>query len=218
MTKNEAFGLIEKVYSHNEHRSSDKPRSISATTLIGSLYKGKLAINSTEQDNDLVSYKQKRGSAIGTAFHEYAAKVLDKDCVNELYQERNICDYVISGSCDILYPDVDNTWTILDWKTGIGKQRQGSNLDKDRLQMSIYRWLNQDEYEIQDTAYSLFVSTSNNEEEAYEIHLMSLEETEEYITDKLSAIEETIRPDCKQGIRYDPCLYCNYVCNYRGEI
>ncbi len=218
MTKLDAFNLIIKVYENDEHRSSDKPHSISATTLLGSLYQGKLALSSTPKDNQLVGFVQKRGSAIGTGFHEYAEKVLRKEATCEVYNERGVDKYTISGSCDILYPNDDGSYTIMDWKTGIGKQRQSTALEKDRLQMSIYRWLNQDDFNINDTAFSLFVSTSNNEQEAYEIDLMSIQETEEFIEDKLFAIENTTLPDCKNGIRYDPCLYCSLVCEYRGKI
>ena len=163
--------LIDALYRYSEYRKSDKFNSISATTIIGSLYKASLGLKSREQDETLVPLMYKRSSTIGTAVHNWAERAFkdNPDVIQELYRERQLeLDgklYVISGSCDLLEKQEDDTYTLADWKTGYGKERNATALDKDRLQMSIYRWLLQDEYDINDTAYSLFISQSNNAEE-----------------------------------------------------
>ncbi len=217
MTKDKAYGLIKKVYEHNEHRKSDKEKSLSCSQLIGSMYQAKLALEKTPTDPSLVHHMFKRSSTIGTAFHEYAEKIMKNECDCEVYSEREIEGYTVSGTCDIIYPNEDGTHTLMDWKTAYGKERKASNLSKDCLQMSVYRWLNQDKYNIRDEAYTLFISQSNNAQDAYEIGLMSLDETEDYIINKLYAIDNTVGPDCFDA-PYNPCHYCEYSnCQYRKE-
>lgn len=215
--------LINRLYEWDEHKSSDKPNSISTTTLIGPLYKAKLALDKAPKDESLVPLMYKRSSTIGTAFHFYAEHVFENDpnIVQELYREREIkvdgTVYTISGSCDLLEQQADGNWTIADWKTAYGKERSQDQLDKDRLQMSIYRWLLQDEYEINDTGYTLFVSQSNNAQGAYPFELMGIEETENYIEERLYAIENNDRVDCQDGIKYNGCTYCSWICEHRRK-
>ena len=213
--------LIERLYKYSEYRASDKDNSISATTIIGSLYKGSLALAGTEKDEDLIKIELKRSSMIGTAVHKWAERALDNDptIVQERYLEREINldgkTYVISGSCDLLEQQANLTWTIADWKTGYGKIRNTDMLAKDMKQMSIYRWLFNDEYNINDTGYSLFISQSNNVQDAYPVNLMSLDATEDYIESRLFAIETNERVDCNENVKYNRCLYCSFLCDER---
>jgi len=209
--------IIKRVYNYSEHKSSDKPNSISATGLLGSLYQGKLTLAKAERDDSLIADKFKRSSTLGSAFHAWAEKALQDDpnihC--EIYSEIDYDNYVLSGSCDVLQYNADTSkWTIMDFKTGYGKKRTDDQLDKDMKQMSIYRWMLQDRYYIEDTAYSLFISQSNNEQEAYELELMSLEKTQEFIDDRLFAIDQNTRVDCFDA-KYIPCNYCDKVCEHR---
>jgi len=213
--------LIEKIYSYSEYRSCDKPNSISATTLIGPLYKAKLKLNGAKEDERLIPFHLKRSSTLGTAFHKWAERALadDENVVQEIYKERGIIGsdkvYTISGSCDLLEKQEDGTYTIADWKTGYGRERKPDQLEKDMLQMSIYRWLLQDDYEVNDVGYTLFISLSNNEQGAIPIELMSIEDTQEYIEDRLFAIEENDRVDCNEGVKYNSCSYCSLICGER---
>ena len=213
--------LIERLYKYSEYRASDKENSISATTIIGPLYKGKLALAGTPKNEDLIKLERKRSSMIGTAVHKWAERALGNDptIVQERYLEREIeldgKTYIISGSCDLLEQQADGTWTIADWKTGYGKLRTLDALDKDMKQMSIYRWLFNKEYNINDTGYSLFISQSNNAQDAYPVELMSLDVVEEYIESRLFAIEQNEKVDCQEGIKYNGCMYCSYECTER---
>ena len=213
--------LLEKLYLYSEYRASDKPNSISTTTIIGSLYKAKLALNGTEKDESLIALQLKRSSMIGTAVHKWAERAFtdDENIIQETYLEREIeLDgkvYVISGSNDLIEKQEDGTYTIADWKTGYGKNRSIQQLEKDMKQMSIYRWLFNGEYNINDIGYSLFISQSNNEQAAYPLNLMSLEDTQDYLEARIFATETNTKVDCNEGIKYNSCNYCSYVCNER---
>lgn len=212
---------IPKLYQYDTYRSCDKQPSISATGLLGPLYKAKLQLEGVEKDNDLVELQFKRSSMIGTAVHERAEKAFadDKSVVQEIYIEREIeidgTTYTISGSCDLLQKEDNGTYTIADWKTGYGKDRKQDALGKDAMQMSIYRWLLQDDYTINDTAYILFISQSNNAQQEYPVELKSLDHIEEFIENKIwSALQQEV-PDCNDSVKYNSCTYCSFVCSRR---
>jgi len=208
---------IPTLYRYDTYRACDKVPSASATTLLGPLYKLKLALANTEKDEDLIELKYKRSSMIGTAVHERAEKAFKDDptVVQEIYTEREFEDVTISGSCDLIQQEDDGTYTICDWKTGYGKKRNEDQLKKDAMQMSIYRWLLQDMYDINDTAYVLFISQSNNEEHEYPVELMSVEDVEEFISAKLYAASQIELPDCNDSAKYNSCTYCTFVCSHR---
>ncbi len=208
--------FVKMVYEHDTHRSSKKENSISCSSIGGSLYKAKLTLGKKDKDQDLVALKLKRSSTIGTAFHEYAAGIIESDdVICEAYNEKSFGKYTISGSVDILAKEEDGTYTIMDWKTGYGKVRNQDNLDKDKLQMSMYRWLFSHLYTINTTAHSIFISQSNNVEEAYPIELMELDEIEDYLDNRLYAIDSYDGgADCDNP-KYNPCNYCDFICQYR---
>jgi len=208
---------ISKLYRYDTYRACDKVPSASATTLLGPLYKLKLALAGTEKNEDAVELQYKRSSMIGTAVHERAEKAFaDDPTVNqEIYMEREIEGVTISGTCDLLQQEEDGSWTICDWKTGYGKERKQDMLKKDAMQMSIYRWLLQDEYNINDTAYSLFISQSNNEQKEYPVELTAIEDIEEFISAKLYGASQVVFPDCNDSVKYNSCTYCQYECQHR---
>ncbi len=211
--------IIDKIYLYDTHRNSDKPNAISTTTLIGSMYKAKLALDKTPRNPSLIPLMYKRSSSIGTAFHEYAEAALksednwqDRYALEEFRERQVELDgivYTISGSSDGIEKQKDGTWTIWDIKTQYGRSRAPQMLDKDRLQLSIYRWLFENEYNINDTGYILAVSQSNNWEDAIPVELMSLEQTQNYIEEKLYAIINNTIVDCNVGIKYSACQYCD---------
>ncbi len=211
--------LIHRVYNTNHHIDSTKPNAISTTTLIGPKYKAKLYINKEPKDPTWIDNKFKRSSTLGTAFHEYAERELsnDTDFVIERFLEREVTvdgtTYTISGACDGLRRTGDDEWTIFDWKTGYGKEFK--NTDQARKQLSIYRWLFNEEYNIVDEGYVLFISMSNNSEFAYTIDLMSMEQTQEFIEANLYSIIHNEKVDCNDGVKFNMCTYCEYSCLHR---
>jgi hypothetical protein len=206
--------IIHKVLTYDTHKSSDKPNSISATQLLSPLYKIKKILTGSSQSQSMIDVKFKRSSAIGTAFHAHAAEALgdDPDFVTEKYLEREITvdgvTYTISGSFDGLVR-VNDAWALFDWKTAYGKERGQEALAKDAMQMSIYRWLINGRYDVQDTAFTLFISQSNNATDSYSIVLKS----EDYISNWLeeiiwSALNQT-ECDCHSATKYNSCTYCS---------
>ena len=63
---------------------------------------------------------------------------------------------------------------------------------------------------IKDGAFVLFVSQSNNAYQWYPIELLSVEDTERFILDRVKAIKNQKRIDCSDSVKYDPCAYCSY--------
>ena len=158
---------------------------------------------------------------IGTAVHERAEKAFNDESgvEQELFMERSVevdgTTYWISGTCDLLQREDDGTTTICDWKTGYGKDRKSAALDKDAMQMSIYRWLLQDDFNINDTAYSLFISQSNNEQHEYPVELFDLDYIQEFIETKIWAALQQELPDCNDSVKYNSCTYCTFECSHR---
>jgi len=214
--------LISKLYEYNEHIDSDNHNAISTTTLLGPMWRAKKYIEKAEKDESLIDRKFKRSSMIGSAIHNWAEKAFakDKDVTQEVYKERFVevegCVYTVSGSCDLIV-EAEELNYIADWKSGYGNKRNDSALDKDRMQMSIYRWLNQDDWDLDDTAYSIFISQSNNIEIPYPVVLMDIDDVQDFIEEKLYAISQNEKCDCFNDVKYNPCSYCPYICDERKK-
>jgi len=207
--------IISKIFNYDTHRDSDKPNSISVSTLLGSKYKAKKYLNKEPKDykTDLVL---NRSSFIGTACHERMEKALEADevkYINEVFAEREIdvdgVTYTIAGTFDLLIP-MGEGYEIADMKTGYFKTYPEDKLKTAGLQMSLYRWLNQHRYTIGDRAWVIAVSQSHNYIDEIPVELMSLEATQSFIEDNIFAIAENTKCDCFDGIKYSPCNYCNY--------
>jgi hypothetical protein len=208
--------IINKVLSYDTHKSSDKPNSISATQLLSPLYKIKQILSGKEQDQNMIDIKFKRSAAIGTAFHSRAEEALKDDptVITEKYLERKIVVdevvYTISGSFDGIVKTAGG-WCLFDWKTGFGKERKQEQLTKDAMQLSLYRWLSQDIYDIEDTGFILFISQSNNVTESYEVTLKDTDYIQNWLEEIIwSALSQT-SCDCHSTTTYNSCTYCSIV-------
>jgi hypothetical protein len=93
--------------------------------------------------------------------------------------------------------------------------RKENDLNKDMLQLSIYRYLLYPHIKLNDIGYTLFVSQSNNAQAAIDHELLSVNEAEDFITDTLFAIQENDRCDCFDNVKYNPCDYCPFECTHR---
>ena len=217
----EAIEIIKKIYEYDDHKSSDKPNSISTTQLLGPLFKIRKILEDTPTDQSLIDFKFKRSSTFGSALHARAKLALDDnpDFVLEKYLEREITigdtTYVISGSFDGLVKNSDGTWDIYDIKTAYGKERKEDALMKDSLQMSIYRWLINGRYDVNDRGWILFISQNVNAQEAYPVLLRSESYVEDFISTKIEMALMQEEIDCNKGISYSSCTYCMLVCDKR---
>jgi hypothetical protein len=213
--------IIKEIFEYDDYRHCTKKPCISASRLIGPKYKAKLQLEGAETDESLIPYHLKRSSTLGTAFHQYAERTLGKlhpDYITELFGEKIVDGITISGTADLLVPTGHGTYILCDFKTGYGKERKADALEKDAMQMSIYRWLFKDHLKIEDIGYTLFISQSNNNQEAYPVMLKDEDWIEEYIENYLFAVSQQETSDCNDNIKYNGCLYCSFSqCSYRRE-
>ncbi len=205
--------LIDKVFDYDTHRSGSQDRSISVTTLIDFPYKAYKHLNKHEMTHKIPSIN-KRGSTLGTAFHEYAEKVVSsEDVITEIYAEQYLFEFdaYITGTFDMLVWDEDGGEFIMaDWKTSV-KKFDDEAIAKATRQMSIYRWLNSDKFNISDEAHILFVSTSRNDVQDIIVQLMSIEETIDYVHSQLEDLKTKPIPTCPRWL----CGYCEFQCEER---
>jgi len=218
------LGILEEIMRFDDHRDSDKPNSISVTTLIGPMYKAKLYLAKTPK-YDVTDITFQRSSFIGTAFHSRAEMITkdNPDYITEEFLEKEVVEdgitYTVAGTFDGI-KKVDGKWYIYDYKTGFGKDRNEAALAKDAMQMSIYRWLLKDKYPditVEDTAYSIFVSQSANVMKEIPVQLMCTNWVEDYAHTKLWSIVNNEKVDCQEGIKYNGCTYCSYNCTHRKK-
>lgn len=208
--------VIEAILSFDNHRSSKHPRSISVSELIGARYKAWLSINNTPKTVK-VDPMYRRSSTLGTGYHLRAEEALEDnpDVIQEVFTEKYIEQYDvwISGTFDIAVKDSEK-WYMGDHKTFYGKEFKYREKTTD--QMSTYRWLNLGMI-FEKEAYIYAVSQSNNAYETIEVDLHSLEDTESMILDTLESIQQEPHLDCFDGVKYNPCIYCEYECMFRKK-
>ena len=215
--------------AYDEYDYNNDPNSISTTglmqpermILLGRKYRDK---ERTVEISDLI------GSRLGSAIHDSFEKVLlnqkyIKSTMNSLGFSNEVIEHIrvnpkdnftkydlfveqrtnkqigkwnLSGKFDMVL-----NFQVMDIKsTSVWTYMFGSNDDKYILQMSIYRYLNQDIIK-KDTGLIHFVFTDWSKIKAFqdknypqdrvltkEFNLLSIEQTEAYIKDKLNKIEE----------------------------
>jgi hypothetical protein len=210
--------IITELYNYSEHKGSSEPNHISVTTLIGPKYKSALALSGCQKDESLIDTRFKRSSTFGSGIHSWLEKALRShpDCLTEKYMTKSIGDYTITGSCDLIFNE-EGLWYIADLKTFYGTKIGDEQKEKWSLQLSIYRWM-YDPLDLEDIAYIIAISQSNNFQQIVPIDLMSYEETREYINNRLAEIEANDTVDCNEGVKYNSCQYCSYICENRGTI
>jgi len=214
---------IQRILDYDDHRDSDKPNSISTTTLMGPMFKGQKYLDKTPKTfkTDLVL---KRSSFLGTAAHNRMEHILgtfgDEYKLEEFGEREITVDsvvYTVAGSCDVLEKTPEGKYIIMELKTFYGKERKEDALKKDALQMSIYRWILEPflGIEIEDRAWCLAMSQNINYIDEIPVELLSQDATYDYIENKLFAIAQNQKVDCREGVKYNACLYCSYSCEER---
>ncbi len=189
--------LIHDNYDHNQD-----PLTISATTLMKPVRAYWLTArhgNELETDvSDLVAAR------LGNAIHDSIELVETPNVSKEQRTKRQVTigneTFTISGKYDLLV-NQNGKWILRDIKTtSVWAYIFGGKDEDYRKQLSIYRWLLQDTFKVEETAFIDFIftdwsSTKARQEDnypqqrihpSYPIKLMSLEETETYVTSRLS--------------------------------
>ena len=213
---------ISRILNYDDHKDSDKPNAISVTTLLGPMYKANKYLEKTPKTHKL-DLVLKRSSFLGTAAHNRMEHILKTEYPGEyeleVYHEKEVkvgdVVYTISGSCDVLEKTSEGKYIIMDLKTFYGNKRGAEQLIKDAWQMSLYRWLLSDLFDIEDRAWVLAISQSNNYIDEIAVELIDIDKVQEFIEDKLYAISENTKVDCNEGVKYNSCSYCEYECEER---
>lgn len=169
-------------------------------------------------------------SAIGSAWHEFCEKNNEVGVVKEFSNVKEFEGTTIGGTADelVFQPDVGQfgMWQIRDHKTkgvysakkflGIGTKADPHPMpenEKEMLQLSIYRWLFKDMFEIQDDAIIYLWVMGHTKRESFPevsevpLKLMPIPETEQYISEKIKVALADNPPefDCESWL----CDYCD---------
>lgn len=194
-------------YDHNYD-----PFTFSATSLMKPIKASVLAtryVDKIEIDvTDLIA------SRLGSSIHDSIEKIETKNVSKENRVSRKVkigdVEFTVTGKYDILVNE-NELYTLRDIKTTSVWAYIFGGKDKDySKQLSIYRWLLSLTYNMNDKAYIDFIFTDWQSSKAkqdkeypqqriipgYEIKLMSLEETEKYIIERLNLYYQHINtPD-----------------------
>jgi len=200
--------LVHDDYDHNSN-----PYTISATTIMKPTRSHILTMrhaDTLQQDaSDLIA------SRIGTAIHDSIERIESENVTKELRLHRKIqienIEYTVSGKFDILVTDNNQVATLRDIKTTSVWSYVFGSKDLDyKLQLSIYRWLLLgSDYKVNTVGYIDFFFTDWQSMKArqdnkypqkkilagYEIELMSSDEVEAYIQERLSKLENNLQKD-----------------------
>lgn len=231
----EELGKIQKGWLKSHYRAKDC--SLSATDICRPDAQLWAKAQYTEEDfpSDLeVGFK----SYLGTALHALLETEEEPGAIKEFSYIRKVDDkYSLGGTLDELrYIPERNVWRIGDIKLkaaysckkflGIGTKANPNpapERDKEIMQMSIYRWLLQDLFNIEGEA-SIYLFAQGHmsydkfpEVSEVPIPLLSLSKTEEIIKAKFNILQlkEQPKKDCPDWL----CNYCDFKgkCKYQGE-
>lgn len=193
--------LINDDYDHNFEENT-----ISTTTLM----KPVRAYWLSRRHNELLEMDASDliASRMGSAIHDSMEKAPTQDIIREQRFKRSIDiddeTWTVTGKFDMLVDNHDGTWHLRDIKTtSVWTYVLGGKDEDYTKQMSVYKWLLQDEYEVSDEGYIDFVFTDWQSSKAreddnypklkilpsYAVKLWSLEETEKWVKDRLQSFK-----------------------------
>lgn len=206
----------------------DKGTRFSVSTLCKPDYQLWVMFNSPKSEGEkYVGFK----SAIGSAWHEFCEKGNEPGVVKEMSMVKEYKGTTIGGTADevVWRPDAGKfgMWQIRDHKTkgvysakkflGIGTKADPHPMpenEKEIKQLSIYRWLFKDMFEVMDEAVIYLWVMGHTKRESFPevsevpLKLIPLEETEQYIDQKIAVAMADEPPtfDCETWL----CDYCDF--------
>jgi len=216
---------ITSTWLKSSYRGKDC--DISVTDLTRPMYQlwHKFKYGKDIDQSDTVSFK----SFLGSALHKVIEEVDEDGVVKEFSWVKTLPDGTrIGGTADELrWRYSINKWRLGDIKLkGVypAKKFLEGEDDKERLQMSIYRWLFQDMFDIDDTAVIyLFVAGHTKREKFMEvseqwIELLPIKSVDDLIKGKLAVARSDTPPslDCPDWL----CPFCEFkpVCEKHKQI
>lgn len=189
--------LIHDSYDYNQD-----PLTLSATTLMKPVRA--YWLTARHGDKLEIDVSELVAARLGSAIHDSIERVETDNVFKEERVKKTVeidgVTFTISGKYDILTLE-GTKWILRDIKTtSVWAYIYGGKDEDYRKQLSIYRWLLHGEKEVEPVAYidmiftdwqSMKAKTEDNYppqriHPGYRIELLSLEETEAYIRDRLS--------------------------------
>lgn len=199
----------------------DKGTKFSVSTLCKPDYQLWVMFNSPPAEvAKTVGFK----SAIGSAWHEFCEKGNEPGVIKEFSMIKDYKGTTIGGTADELVWQ-GSKWQIRDHKTkgvysakkflGVGTKANPHPMpenEKEIKQLSIYRWLFQDLFDIADEAVIYLWVMGHTKREAFPevsevpLRLIPIEQIETYVDQKIAItqLEEPPRNDCETWL----CDYC----------
>jgi Txe/YoeB family toxin of Txe-Axe toxin-antitoxin module len=193
--------------AHDDYDHNYDPYTVSATTLMKPIRATLLTQRYHEHlEKDVVDFI---ASKVGTAIHDSIENITTENVTKEVREERLVTTssgqpYKVTGKFDVLVKEDDGTYTLRDIKTTSVWAYIYGGKDKDYIeQLSIYRWLLSQNFNVNITGYIDFFFTDWQSSKAknehtypqhrvspsYAVQLKSLEETEAWIMSRVVEIE-----------------------------
>lgn len=189
---------------HDDYDYADDPLHISATTLMKPVRATLIPIRHHENlETDVLDLIAAR---LGSAIHDSIERIDTPGVTKETRVSREVLIddvvYTVTGKFDILTEEEDG-FRLRDIKTtSVWAYIYGGKDEDYRRQLSIYRWLLSPDYQVKDIGYIDFMFTDWQASKAkqdssypqsrirmgYKISLMTLEETENYVRERLELI------------------------------
>lgn len=186
---------------NDDYDYNDAPNTISATGILKPI---RASLITSRHVNELeIDVSELMASRYGNAIHDSIERIKTPGVTKEIRTTKKIMvdgvEFTITGKYDLLI-EQDGIYTLRDIKsTSVWTKIYGGKDDDYRGQLSIYRWLLSDSYNINPIAYIDFFftdwqSAKAKQEDNYPSHriftghkidLLSLEATEAMIREKL---------------------------------
>ncbi len=181
-----------------------QPDVLSATTLMQPprMY----ALKKIHKDQITMDVSDLIALRYGTAIHDSVEKVKISNAIQEKRLFHTMISKQISGKFDMLVKLDEETWKLVDIKsTSVWNYIYGSNDEEYKKQLSIYRYLAYcNNLNVSDNAEIMMVFTDWSRKRSLEsqdypetrikiksIKLMSIEDTEKYIVERIQLLEST---------------------------
>lgn len=216
------LGLPEYLVDWLNHDSYDHNKAENTISATGLMKPVKISILTARHKEKLeIDVSELIASRMGTAIHDSIERISTPNFSKEQRITRVLrvkeIDFTVTGKYDVLQKNGDGTVTIRDIKTtSVWAYIFGGKDEDYRIQLSIYRWLLSQTEEVTSIAFIDFFFTdwqsmkakteanypSQRLKAGYKVDLLSLEDTEKYIVERLTMfldfrdVEDDDLPDC----------------------
>lgn len=219
MTSNRITELLKSTYV-------SKGTDFSVSQLTNPSYQLWVEFNASEKViNESVGFKSFLGSAMHKAFEVQNLKGV----VQEFSYTKKLYGFSIGGTADRLdFIRDQGMWQLGDYKLKGAysyKKFIEGEVEKETMQMSIYRWLFEDLFLIMDEAIIFLFMPGHSKREKYPefqeapLTLLPIENVEEYLIEKIKIVTGAAEPEVDCDTKW-LCDYCDYKdqCPYQQRL